>query len=201
MPPGRSSPRCRLTTARKLSSITSASRRSPRRWQNVPHGRGLYSGQLNPEGVFGLAGTVISVANTGARAETPVSRIIADKARKQVRAYDAGDRLLVAYPATIGSADTRRRPARTWSRCQRDAEYTYNPKINFQQGENDEVLRIPPGPNGPVGSVWIGLSEPTFGIHGTPEPSISARPAARLRPPHQLGRQRARQTGQAWRDR
>ena len=49
--------------------------------------------------------------------------------------------------------------------------YTYNPKINFQQGENTEVLTIPPGPNGPVGSVWIDLTEPTFGIHGTPEPS------------------------------
>ena len=52
-----------------------------------------------------------------------------------------------------------------------DPEYTYNPRINFQQGDNDRVLTIPPGPNGPVGSVWIGLSKPTYGIHGTPEPS------------------------------
>ncbi|RYE51846.1 MAG: L,D-transpeptidase, partial [Rhizobiaceae bacterium] len=51
-------------------------------------------------------------------------------------------------------------------------DYTYNPKINFQQGDNTEVLRIPPGPNGPVGTMWIDLSEPTFGIHGTPEPSL-----------------------------
>ena len=50
--------------------------------------------------------------------------------------------------------------------------YTYNPKINFQQGENTEVLTIPPGPNGPVGSMWIALSKPTYGIHGTPEPSL-----------------------------
>ena len=49
--------------------------------------------------------------------------------------------------------------------------YTYNPKINFQQGNNTGVLTIPPGPNGPVGSVWIALSKPTYGIHGTPEPS------------------------------
>ena len=52
-----------------------------------------------------------------------------------------------------------------------DPEYTYNPKINFKQGENDKILRIPPGPNNPVGSVWIALSKPTYGIHGTPEPS------------------------------
>ena len=33
-------------------------------------------------------------------------------------------------------------------------------------------LEIPPGPNGPVGSVWIDLTEPTYGIHGTPEPDL-----------------------------
>jgi lipoprotein-anchoring transpeptidase ErfK/SrfK len=50
-------------------------------------------------------------------------------------------------------------------------EYTYNPKVNFQQCDNGKVLPLPPGPNGPGGTVWIDLSEPTFGIHGTPEPS------------------------------
>ena len=30
---------------------------------------------------------------------------------------------------------------------------------------------IPPGPNGPVGLVWIDISKPHYGIHGTPEPS------------------------------
>ena len=49
--------------------------------------------------------------------------------------------------------------------------YTYNPKINFQQGANDKILNIPPGPNGPVGTVWMALSKPTYGIHGTPDPS------------------------------
>ena len=48
--------------------------------------------------------------------------------------------------------------------------YTYNPEKNFQQGDNDKPLLIPPGPNGPVGAMWIDLTEPTFGIHGTPEP-------------------------------
>ena len=52
-----------------------------------------------------------------------------------------------------------------------DPGYTYNPKVNFQQGNNTKVLSIPPGPNGPVGTVWLALSKPTYGIHGTPEPS------------------------------
>ena len=37
--------------------------------------------------------------------------------------------------------------------------------------QNDGILKIPPGPNGPVGSIWIALDKPTYGIHGTPDPA------------------------------
>ena len=65
-----------------------------------------------------------------------------------------------------------RRPARIWSRasCSTPTIPTI-PNINFKQGENNEILTIPPGPNGPVGSVWIALDKPTYGVHGTPDPS------------------------------
>ena len=65
-----------------------------------------YLKSLNPGAAFGRPGTVIRVANVGTDATTPVARIVADKASKQVRAYDASGKLVVAYPATIGSADT-----------------------------------------------------------------------------------------------
>jgi lipoprotein-anchoring transpeptidase ErfK/SrfK len=101
-----------------------------------------------------------------------VARIEADKSLRQLRAYDENDVLIVAYPATIGSEDN---PSPEGTHLVNAVapmpNYTYNPDVNFQQGENTEVLVIPPGPNGPVGSMWIDLTEPTFGIHGTPEPS------------------------------
>jgi len=131
-----------------------------------------YLQELNPGANFNRAGTIIRVASTGSNVTRQVSRIIADKGREQVRAYDAAGRLVVAYPATIGSSDTPSPVgSHTVERIAINPEYTYNPKINFKQGENDKVLRIPPGPNGPVGSVWIALSKPTYGIHGTPDPS------------------------------
>ncbi|TRC76650.1 hypothetical protein FJV83_25435 [Mesorhizobium sp. WSM4307] len=121
---------------------------------------------------FNRPGTIIKVANFGKLVSTPVARIVADKTRKEAYAYDAGGKLVAAYPATIGSADT---PSPTGihavSRIALDPNYTYNPNINFKQGQNDKILTIPPGPNGPVGSVWIALDKPTYGIHGTPEPS------------------------------
>jgi lipoprotein-anchoring transpeptidase ErfK/SrfK len=131
-----------------------------------------YLKALNPDANFNRPGTIIKVANVGKPAAGAVKRIVADKGNKQVRAYDAAGKLLVAYPATIGSSDT---PSPTGvhavSRIAFDPEYTYNPKLNFKQGDNDKVLTIPPGPNGPVGSIWIALDKPTYGIHGTPEPS------------------------------
>jgi lipoprotein-anchoring transpeptidase ErfK/SrfK len=127
---------------------------------------------LNPEANFNRPGTIIRVANVGQNVSKQVDRIVADKGRKQVRAYDAQGNLVAAYPTTIGSGDTPS-PSGTHkvARIAFDPEYTYNPKINFKQGENDKILRIPPGPNGPVGTIWIALDKPTYGIHGTPEPS------------------------------
>jgi lipoprotein-anchoring transpeptidase ErfK/SrfK len=127
---------------------------------------------LNP-GLAFTAGAEVVVAAYGPNLTGEVARIEADKARRQVRAYGADGTLLAAYPATIGSSEN---PSPSGTHVVEGVapmpDYTYNPKINFQQGSNTEILKIPPGPNGPVGSMWIDLSEPTFGIHGTPEPSL-----------------------------
>jgi lipoprotein-anchoring transpeptidase ErfK/SrfK len=128
--------------------------------------------ELNPGAQF-VPGDELAVAAYGPDREgAVVARIEADKTLRQVRAYDAENHLITAYPATIGSEDN---PSPSGTHLVQVVvqmpNYTYNPKINFQQGDNDKVLTIPPGPNGPVGAVWIDLTEPTFGIHGTPEPS------------------------------
>ena len=130
-----------------------------------------YLRELNAGKNFGKSGTRLRVAAPGTMVRSKVHYIIADKSREQVRAYDRNGRLVTAYPATIGSAAT---PSPTGThaveRIALNPNYTYDPKKNFQQGENNKVLTIPPGPNGPVGSVWIALSKPTYGIHGTPNP-------------------------------
>ena len=131
-----------------------------------------YLKELNPGVDFTIPGTQVKVINPGIERKGVVARIVADKARKQVFAYDDADRLIVSYPASIGSSDTPSPSGfHAVARVAFDPNYTYNPKINFQQGNNTKVLTIPPGPNGPVGTVWIALDKPTYGIHGTPDPS------------------------------
>ena len=127
--------------------------------------------ELNPGAQF-VEGETVAVAAYGPNLAGKVARLEADKTARQLRAYDAEDRLIAAYPATIGSQSN---PSPSGTHIV-DAvapmpNYTYDPDVNFQQGENTETLIIPPGPNGPVGTIWIDLTEPTFGIHGTPEPS------------------------------
>ncbi|WP_425340527.1 L,D-transpeptidase family protein [Ciceribacter sichuanensis] len=131
-----------------------------------------YLKALNPGVDFTIPGTIIKVVDPGKGKQGQVAKIVADKGLKQVFAYAADGSLIAAYPASIGSADTPSPSGTvTVERVAFDPGYTYNPKVNFQQGANDRVLAIPPGPNGPVGTVWMALSRPTYGIHGTPEPS------------------------------
>ncbi|NNH63716.1 L,D-transpeptidase [Rhizobium laguerreae] len=127
---------------------------------------------LNPASQF-APGDAVWVVEPGPPRQGKVKRIEADRKTGQVLAYAADGSLLAVYPATIGSQDN---PAPSGKHkvkgVARMPVYRYDPKRNFKQGKNDKVLTIPKGPNGPVGTVWIDLTEPTYGIHGTPEPKL-----------------------------
>lgn len=133
---------------------------------------------LNPGAEFSRAGTEITVAQVQTRGEKEsVSRIEIDKENGSLSAFDEKDGLVAFYPASIGSSDM---PSPTGTHEVRtiapEPIYYYNPKeLNFSGVKAEGLLEIAAGPNNPVGSVWIDLTEPTYGIHGTPEPSLIAK--------------------------
>jgi lipoprotein-anchoring transpeptidase ErfK/SrfK len=100
-----------------------------------------------------------------------VATIVVDKATSDVRAYNESGNLIAFYPATIGSEE---KPAPTGTfkvrRVAWNPDYHYNPKFAWKGVKADHELTIKPGPNNPVGLVWIDLTAPSYGIHGTPEP-------------------------------
>jgi lipoprotein-anchoring transpeptidase ErfK/SrfK len=49
--------------------------------------------------------------------------------------------------------------------------FNYNPDLFWDADASHAKARLAPGPNNPVGVVWIDLSKEHYGIHGTPEPS------------------------------
>src|SRR5699024_98455 len=99
---------------------------------------------LNP-GKQMVPGETITVMAPAKPLKGEVTRIIIDKAAHRVAAYAADGRLIVDYPATIGS-DATPSPSGTHTvlGVATNPDYTYNPNINFKQGDNDKVLRIPP---------------------------------------------------------
>lgn len=141
--------------------------------------RDLFSA-LNSDKPLDKAGTVILVAAVPPMGEgkidgyplTPrVSHVEVDKERQRVKAFDKGGKLVAAYPASIGS-DEKPAPTGTYkvTSIAFDPRYTYNPEYKFKGVKANEKFSIRPGPNNPVGLVWIDLSIPSYGIHGTPEP-------------------------------
>jgi len=53
--------------------------------------------------------------------------------------------------------------------------FHYNPDLFWDAKPGDSKATIKPGPNNPVGVVWIALSLEHYGLHGTPEPGNIAR--------------------------
>jgi len=99
------------------------------------------------------------------------ARIVVDKSDRVLRVYDAADKLVAQFPATMGSK-TDPLPIGRWTikGIAYNPDWQYNPAILKRADKNDPKMRIPPGPNNPVGVVWIDLSKPHYGIHGTSEP-------------------------------
>jgi lipoprotein-anchoring transpeptidase ErfK/SrfK len=101
-----------------------------------------------------------------------VATIVVDKAASDVRAYNEGGRFVAFYPATIGSEE---KPAPTGTfkvtRVAWNPDYHYDPRFAWKGVKSNQKLTVQPGPNNPVGLVWIDLTAPSYGIHGTPEPN------------------------------
>lgn len=125
---------------------------------------------LNPGADFSTAGTEVTVAAPGDRKDVPVRRIVVDKGQGQARGYNEEGELVWAARAAVGSQTT---PSPSGivevNAVALNPTYTYDPE-NFPENDISETFQIAAGPNGPVGSVWINLSKPTYGIHGTAHP-------------------------------
>ena len=130
--------------------------------------------ELNPGVDFSRAGQEIVVTNPR-RPEISgeVARIEVDRDEKAVKAFAEDGTLLAFYPATIGSTEQPSPSGRmTVNGVARDPTYTYDPsRVSYAGDAINRRLTIPPGPNNPVGLVWIDLSRDTYGIHGTPDPA------------------------------
>ena len=120
------------------------------------------------------AGETITVLNTRAPLKQRINRVVANKADKTLYAYN-GDKLVATYPTTIGS-DATPSPQGSFKIINKVKMPWY--KATVGKGADKQIHMLPPGPNSPVGVVWMGLSKPSYGIHGSPKPEGISRQAS-----------------------
>jgi lipoprotein-anchoring transpeptidase ErfK/SrfK len=125
----------------------------------------------------GASGWDRALASLSVAAMQPkAAKIVVDKSEKNVRAYDGSGALIAQFPATLGSVHDPL-PLGDWKiqGVSKLPAFNYDPDLFWDAKPKDKKVQLPPGPNGPVGVVWIDLSKEHYGIHGTPRPESIGR--------------------------
>jgi lipoprotein-anchoring transpeptidase ErfK/SrfK len=129
---------------------------------------------LNPKQKFNRAGAVIRVPSVVRPAIEPAGVMVVRVSRSDgaVETVDGNGTVLARYPATTGSENDPL-PLGEWkiNGVARNPTYNYNPDLFWDAEADEKKVTLAAGPNSPVGVVWIDLSKPHYGIHGTPVPS------------------------------
>lgn len=137
---------------------------------NVRPAATAYPDTLKPEWKATLEG--LSVSSDQPKA----AKIVVDKSDGVLRVYDDSDKLVAQFPATMGSTHDPL-PIGSWKI--RGTSYLptfhYNPALFWDAKATDTKETLKPGPNGPVGVVWMDLDKDHYGIHGTSTPETIGR--------------------------
>jgi lipoprotein-anchoring transpeptidase ErfK/SrfK len=102
--------------------------------------------------------------------------VTVSKSSSALTVSDAAGKIIFYAPVTTGSQHDPL-PIGEWkvNGVQMNPTFNYNPDLFWDADPSHSKARIPPGPNNPVGLVWIDLSREHYGIHGSPEPSAIGR--------------------------
>ena len=135
---------------------------------------------LNP-GVALEEGAEIQVPNVhvtdeAAAPAAPAAKVTVSRSRSSATAYDADGKVIFYAPVTSGSTHDPL-PFGTWkvTGIDRHPAFNYNPDLFWDANPSHTKAKIAPGPNNPVGVVWIDISKEHYGLHGTPNPSTISR--------------------------
>jgi lipoprotein-anchoring transpeptidase ErfK/SrfK len=89
---------------------------------------------------------------------------------------DPGGRTVLFAPVTTGSEHDPL-PLGEWNvtAVHFSPQFRYNPDLFWDADPSHTKALLQPGPNNPVGVVWIDLTKEHYGLHGTPEPAAIGR--------------------------
>jgi len=120
-------------------------------------------------------GTQLSVPNVAGPPATPappVTQIVISKKNFWLHGLDASGKIVWHAPSTLGAGYDPSPDAGDYkvTRIAQDPTFHYQPTLFAEVPNSRPEANLPPGPNSPVGVVWMALSKPHYGIHGTSSP-------------------------------
>jgi lipoprotein-anchoring transpeptidase ErfK/SrfK len=120
-----------------------------------------------------------SPAPAPSAAPAPAVIVTVRKSTSDMTVTDAAGKVLMYAPVTTGSEHDPL-PIGEWkvNGVQRNPTFAYNPDLFWDADASQTKAKIPAGPNNPVGVVWVDISKPHYGLHGTPEPSTVGKTAS-----------------------
>jgi lipoprotein-anchoring transpeptidase ErfK/SrfK len=118
-----------------------------------------------------------------AQAETsasgsPQMSVKVDTKSNMLTVYD-NDKVVAGYPVTIGSEETAS-PVGEWKvkGIAKMPTFRHDEKMLKEGERSDDFHMLAPGPNNPVGVIWIALNKKGIGLHGTADPDAIGRSAS-----------------------
>jgi len=123
------------------------------------------------------AGWQRTLASLGVGTVQPAAdRIVVSKSGNTLKAYDAAGKLTAIFTVSSGSSAFPL-PLGNWDITGEsyNPDFAFDPALLEGVDASEGKHQLPPGPNNPVGVVWIDLSKEHYGIHGTPEPATIGR--------------------------
>lgn len=128
---------------------------------------------LNPGADFSKAGTLLQVPNTAEAAPlAKAAKVVVDKSDSTLSLLDAAGKTFAQFPVSSGSEHDPL-PIGEWKivATAPNPTFHYNPELFWDADPSHAKATLAAGPNNPVGTVWIDLSKPHYGLHGTPTPA------------------------------
>ena len=132
--------------------------------------------QLNKQVKFSdlKAGDSIWVPNVReplAQDRPDIARVVISIRGNSFNAFDASGNLVFHAPTTLGSKyDPSPNETVEVKKIVHDPHFHYQPKLFHEVPDHEPEANLNPGPNSPVGVVWVALSKRHFGVHGTSDP-------------------------------